>query len=163
MWLTPAERRGALVLVAILLLGTAWDVWRSSRPARPAVGFLPARSAARDSSQTPAASASAANELRDSIHPTLDLNRATAAALDGLPGIGPVLAGRIVERRLRAGPYRRAEDLLEVPGIGPRLLDRLRPLVTAGADSIPSNAMQSAQRSRNGRADSPSARDSAFR
>jgi len=40
-----------------------------------------------------------------------------------LPGIGPVLARRIVEGR----PYARVEDLLKVKGIGPATLERLRP------------------------------------
>ena len=162
MWLTPAERRGALALVAILLLGTAWDLWRSSRWGKPPAGHFAPLSVARDSSLTLAGIQPRASDLRDSVRLTLDLNQATAAALDGLPGIGPVLAGRIVERRLRAGPYRQVEDLLEVTGIGPRLLDRLRPLVSAGADSLP-RSMQSAQRGVPRRADSASARDSAFR
>lgn len=59
----------------------------------------------------------------------LDLNAADARALEALPGIGPSLAARIVEYRARHGPFRRVEDLLAVPGIGPRTLERLRPLV----------------------------------
>lgn len=59
----------------------------------------------------------------------VNLNTATAADLEALPGIGQVLARRIVEYRARHGPVRRLEDLLRVDGIGPRLLERLRPLV----------------------------------
>jgi competence ComEA-like helix-hairpin-helix protein len=162
-WLTPGERRGAVALVAILLLGTAWDLWRSSRwGIRPAGHFAPL-SAELDSGAAVHGIQFRANDLRDSARLTLDLNRATAAALDALPGIGPVLAGRIVEHRLHAGPYLHVDDLLEVPGIGLRLLDRLRPLVTVGADSLPLRAMQSAQPGPIRRADSPSAADSAFR
>jgi competence protein ComEA len=62
----------------------------------------------------------------------VDLNQATAEALDRLPGIGPALAGRIVESRRTDGPFRRADDLLRVRGIGPVLLERLRPLVQPG-------------------------------
>jgi competence ComEA-like helix-hairpin-helix protein len=162
-WLTPAERRGALALVVILLLGTGWDLWRSSRWAiRPAGHFAPLPAAA-DSSASQIGIAARPSDLPDPLRLTLDLNQATAAALDGLPGIGPVLAGRIVERRLRAGRYLHVDDLLEVPGIGPRLLDRLRPLVTVEADSLPLRGMQSANRRPLRRADSPSAPDSAFR
>lgn len=56
----------------------------------------------------------------------LDLNRASAADLEALPGIGPVLARRIVEHRAAHGPFQHLEDLLRVRGVGPRLLDRLR-------------------------------------
>src|SRR5690349_23771445 len=48
----------------------------------------------------------------------LDLNRATPAELDALPGIGPVLAKRVVEWREAHGPFRAVEDLEQVPGIG---------------------------------------------
>ncbi len=59
----------------------------------------------------------------------VDVNRATEAELDALPGIGPALARRIVEYRRTHGPFRRVEDLLEVPGIGPAKLQALRPLI----------------------------------
>lgn len=59
----------------------------------------------------------------------VDLNRAGVDELDGLPGIGPVLARRIVEFRQQHGPFAMVEDLLEVPGIGPKTLERLRALV----------------------------------
>ena len=60
----------------------------------------------------------------------IDLNTATAADLQTLPGIGPVLAGRIIAYRTRHGPFQRLEDLLEVEGIGPRLLQRLQSAMT---------------------------------
>jgi competence protein ComEA len=59
----------------------------------------------------------------------VDLNAATAADLDGLPGIGPVLAQRIVEHRERNGPFRSVEQLDDVPGIGPATYAELAELV----------------------------------
>jgi competence protein ComEA len=61
----------------------------------------------------------------------VDLNAATAADLDALPGIGPVLAQRIVEHRERNGPFRSVEQLDDVPGIGPATYAELAELVTA--------------------------------
>jgi competence protein ComEA len=61
----------------------------------------------------------------------LDLNRATAAELDSLPGIGPATASAIVEHRERNGPFASVDDLLDVPGIGPSKLENLRDLVVA--------------------------------
>ena len=59
----------------------------------------------------------------------LDLNRATATELDALPGIGAVLAARIVAWRDESGRFRSVDDLEKVPGIGPALRQRLAPLV----------------------------------
>lgn len=60
----------------------------------------------------------------------LDLNRATLAELQQLPGIGPVLAQRIVETREQQGRFASPEDLRRVPGIGPKKFEAIRNLVT---------------------------------
>lgn len=62
----------------------------------------------------------------------VDVNRATAAELETLPGIGPVLAERIVAHRTEHGPFASVEALTAVSGIGPRVLDGLREHVVAG-------------------------------
>ena len=66
----------------------------------------------------------------------IDLNRATQAELELLPGIGPSLAQRILDYRAEHGAFKRIEDLDEVKGIGPKTLEKLRPLVRV--DPIPS-------------------------
>lgn len=53
-------------------------------------------------------------------------NRADAGQLEELPGVGPVLAERIVAHREANGPFQTVEDLLEVPGIGEAKLAALR-------------------------------------
>lgn len=60
----------------------------------------------------------------------LDLRTATQEQLIELPGIGPILANRIIRYREHGDQFRRESDLLRVKGIGEKLLDRLRPLVT---------------------------------
>jgi competence protein ComEA len=60
----------------------------------------------------------------------VNLNTASAAELDVLPGVGPVTAGAIVAWREANGPFTAVEQLSEVDGIGPGRLDKLRPLVT---------------------------------
>ena len=60
----------------------------------------------------------------------LDLNAASATELDALPGIGPVLAERIVTWRAANGRFTRVAELTEVSGIGPALFADLEPLVT---------------------------------
>lgn len=57
----------------------------------------------------------------------VDLNRADVDDLEALPGVGPVLAERIVAHRTEHGPFQAIEDLLSVSGIGERKLELLRP------------------------------------
>ncbi|GAA0317145.1 ComEA family DNA-binding protein [Actinoallomurus spadix] len=60
----------------------------------------------------------------------LDLNTADAAQLDRLPGVGPVLAQRIVDYRTRHGAFRSVEELRQVSGIGAAKFGDLKNLVT---------------------------------
>ena len=60
----------------------------------------------------------------------VNLNTADAAALDTLPRIGPAMAERIIEWRDANGRFTSVEDLLAVPGIGDKMLESLRDLVT---------------------------------
>lgn len=62
---------------------------------------------------------------------TLNVNTATAAELAAsLPGIGPVIAQRIVEYRNLHGKFTASEQLVEVKGIGPKKLEKIRPFLT---------------------------------
>lgn len=63
----------------------------------------------------------------------VDINSATAAELDELPGIGPVLAERIIAYRQENGPYGSVEELEAVDGISTNTVNDLRLLITAGA------------------------------
>ncbi len=63
---------------------------------------------------------------------SVDLNTATTEQLQDLPGVGPVLAERIVAYRQEHGGFDTVEQLQEVAGIGPSRLQELADLVTAG-------------------------------
>jgi len=63
---------------------------------------------------------------------SIDVNSASAAELETLPGIGPALAERIVQSRASEGRFSSLDDLLRVRGIGPVVLSRIRPLLRTG-------------------------------
>jgi competence protein ComEA len=150
--LTPSERRGALALVLLLTLGTLWDLWcaaHNSAHAREGAASATSDIAAEPESARVSSSEAPANAApadRGAPHPArapaekggrgkrpparpLDLNTADAEALHQLPGIGPVLASRIVAYRQANGAFGSVDELRAVRGIGPRLFERIRPYV----------------------------------
>ncbi len=145
MGLSRSERVVLCLLSAAILVGRlARD--RMDRPeegillADPAADSASAGGAARvaapDSGAPLAAGREAArdtNAVERSVAWPLDLNAATEAELVLLPGIGPAKARAILERRARDGSFGRVEDLLDVPGIGPKTLARLHDLVVVRA------------------------------
>ncbi len=65
----------------------------------------------------------------------IDINRAPRRELSLLPGVGPVLAARIVADRESGGNFASLDDLARVPGIGPKTIDRIAPMVIVGLAS----------------------------
>lgn len=63
----------------------------------------------------------------------VDLNTATLAQLETLPGIGPRTAARIKEYREKSGGFKKTEELMKIRGIGEKAYLRIRDLVTVGS------------------------------
>ena len=70
----------------------------------------------------------------------LNLNAATEAQLEALPGIGAATAARIVEYRKKNGGFKKVEDLMNVKGIGEKSFLKLKPLLTVTDKAAPSGA-----------------------
>jgi len=62
--------------------------------------------------------------------PLLNINTAGAADLEKLPGVGPAMAARIIEYRQKNGAFKKAEELMNVKGIGEKSFLALKPLIT---------------------------------
>src|SRR5512138_284576 len=62
----------------------------------------------------------------------ININTASAAELDTLPGIGPTTAQKIIDYRTQNGPFLNAEDIINVSGIGPGTYERIKNLITVG-------------------------------
>lgn len=128
--LTKTEKWGVFLLAAILLGGLV------TGRVRHAVGVRYRYRAADLRFIIEAGEAAAAGRRRSLAARRLSLyvdpNTAERADLESLPGVGPVIAGRIIEQR-RQRPFRVPEDLERVPGIGPRTLERMLPYLEIGA------------------------------
>ncbi|MBM4439425.1 MAG: helix-hairpin-helix domain-containing protein [Candidatus Rokubacteria bacterium] len=138
---TRAQLAVLFTIVAVAGMGIAVGHWRHSHPelaARlerfdraptpftPTVGDLPLASSRRPAADgAPAARASASKATGP-----LDVNRATEDELRALPGLGGVLAARIVEVRQREGPFTSLDDLRRVRGLGRAKLARLADTLT---------------------------------
>jgi competence protein ComEA len=101
----------------------------------PAVGEAPAVAAAGAGGPSGAATLGGAGGASGgpALGPAVglvNLNRADAAALESLPGIGPALAQRIVAYRAEHGPFRDVQALTDVPGVGEKTLARFAAQLT---------------------------------
>jgi len=83
----------------------------------------------------PLAQAAQKASARTEVKPapaSINLNTATAAELEKLPGIGQKVAARIVEYRQKNGPFKKVEELMNVQGIGEKSFLQFRSQLTLG-------------------------------
>jgi competence protein ComEA len=62
----------------------------------------------------------------------VNLNTASSAELETLPGVGAKMAARIIEYRQKKGPFKKIEELMNVQGIGEKNFLKLKPQLTVG-------------------------------
>jgi comEA protein len=67
----------------------------------------------------------------------ININTAPAAELESLPRIGPKVAQRIVDFRTKNGNFKKVEEIMKVQGIGEKVYDQIKDLITVGADTSP--------------------------
>ncbi len=93
---------------------------------------IPALAPTAGPASTPATGAGAPALAPPAADQKININTATTAELDALPGIGPVIAQRIIDYRTQHGPFARPEDLMEVSGIGEVTFNHIKDAVVVG-------------------------------
>ncbi len=99
-------------------------------PIRPAIGPAVDEEATTKPEVSTEADARASGPDAISVARRININTASAAELELLPGVGPKLAQRIIDHRRQHGAFKTVDELDGVSGIGPRILERLRGMVT---------------------------------
>jgi competence ComEA-like helix-hairpin-helix protein len=124
------DRRAALLLAGLLLAGAGVRFFLSPRPGAPA-GDVRLESAPIDRGAGLRETARRAADLARPLAPgeRIDLDRADVTEITRLPRVGPALAQRIVAWRSEHGPFGSLARLDSVPGIGPKLVEAIRPFV----------------------------------
>ena len=122
--LNTAEKAAA-VITALFILGLI-AVWLSS--ARGGGVTVSARTPASESAELAGADASESDELKPGER--VNINTASRTELEKLPGIGEKLAGSIIEYRTANGPFKTADGLMNVPGIGQAKFDAVKGSIT---------------------------------
>jgi competence protein ComEA len=102
----------------------------TDEPSKGMPTSTPPKSSESNSNQVvkPTANSSSQKDVSE-ISGRLDLNKATIEQLDALPGIGESKAKAILAYRSEKGSFKKVEDLLEVKGIGEKLLAKIKPMV----------------------------------
>ena len=90
-------------------------------------GEEPAVSNDDDSLVLPGATEETSSQTSEEL---ININTASVEELDGLPGIGPTIAQRIIDYRDENGPFQTIEDILNVSGVGPSTFDQIKDLIT---------------------------------
>ena len=94
--------------------------------------FVYRRQAQRSADYTISVSRADAGAAAESRRELVDINTADAAELQTLPGVGEVIAARIIDYREKNGPFEKAADIMNVEGVGEGKFADMKDLITVG-------------------------------
>ncbi|MEN3339730.1 MAG: competence protein ComEA [Acidobacteriota bacterium] len=123
----------AIVVSTALGITSAADVFaQSGKPAAAKAAPAPANAATPKASgraRTPSAA-----RVRATPSAPVNLNAASIAQLQTLPGVGASTAQRILDYRQKNGAFKKVEELMNVKGVGEKSFLKLKPLITVGGE-----------------------------
>ncbi|MFH0931279.1 MAG: ComEA family DNA-binding protein [Candidatus Zixiibacteriota bacterium] len=128
---TPQESKAIIFLIVVLLMGSGVTVYKKYHP-----DFAPELLIEKNfPEQKKVFEPVKSSAIPDSIDLKIpdrkvNLNTATLKELESLPGIGPELGKRILEFREKKGNFSSIDELVNVKGIGPKTLEKLKNLIT---------------------------------
>ena len=103
-----------------------------------AMAVLPAAAAQQAKTSAPAEKPAASSSKSSAPSAPVNLNTATQAQLEALPGVGAKAAQRILDYRKQNGSFKKIEDLMNVKGFGEKTFLKLKPMLTVGEKAAPS-------------------------
>jgi competence protein ComEA len=104
-----------------------------------AMAVLPAAAAQATSSAAPTQTKTARpSKAAPAPASPVNLNTASQAQLEALPGVGAKAAQRILDYRKQNGSFKKVEDLMNVKGFGEKTFLKLKPMLTVGDKASPS-------------------------
>jgi comEA protein len=120
------EKAVLYFLIVSLLIGAGVSLYKNQKTQKTLINIETDTLTIADTVKNLSLKSESIKSKKGEFNTLIDINQATANELEALPGIGPVLAQRIIEERNRVGKFSNQEDLIKVKGIGKKKLAKIK-------------------------------------
>lgn len=120
------EKSVLYFLIISLLIGSGVSLYKKQKTPKTLINIETETITIGDTVTNLSLKSERIKNKKETFDTLIDINQATSKELEILPGIGPVLAQRIIEERNRVGKFSNQEDLIKVKGIGKKKLDKIK-------------------------------------
>jgi len=120
------EKTVLYFLIVTLLIGSGVSLYKQQKNKKTLINIETDTLTIADTVKNLSLKSERIKSKKGGFNTLIDINQATANELEVLPGIGPVLAQRIIEERNRVGKFSSKEDLIKVKGIGKKKLAKIK-------------------------------------
>ncbi|MCJ7497402.1 MAG: helix-hairpin-helix domain-containing protein [candidate division Zixibacteria bacterium] len=128
---TPQESKAIIFLIVVLLIGSGVTIYKKYHPDFAPELLIENNFPEQKKVFEPARSSAISENINLKIPGRkVNLNTATLRELESLPGIGPELGRRILDYREKRGNFSTIDEIINVKGIGPKILEKFKNLIT---------------------------------